>query len=750
MSIKVAEGVVEVTADASDVGKEVARDIDRAQPDVEKSGDSLGNRMASGLGKGLLVVGEVVGKAMLAATGAVAVGIGVIAVKGVQFNAAMQNYQAAFTPLLGGADQAQAKLAELSAFAAATPFEMTGLAKASQTMLAFGEDSQKLLPDLKMLGDISQGNQEKLDGLALVFGQVQSQGKLMGQDVYQMINQGFNPLVEISKMTGESMSDLKGRMEDGAISFDEVRAAMQHATSEGGQFYDAMALGSRTLTGAWSSTQDGANILSGALTASLTPALTGILNDGINPLLGGLVDLVNGTEGAQATIDTASANLITGISNLGPAVQSIFSNLGVLLAAVGPSLSEALGYIVTGLVSVLPSVITFAGQLILTLITAIAGAAPMLVETAVPLLLGFVGSLVGMLPMLIQTGFDILLALVNGVTASLPTLIPQVVTAIVGSLLTLFAPGNLTALLDAGLALLMGLVNGILTALPTLIAALPSIIVGIVSFLQTALPTLMEAGVALLSALVTNMPVIVQAVVNAIPQIITGLMLALTASIPQLITAGVKLLVSLITDLPTIIQTIVTAGPKIVVAIINEFRKPETLKKFADSGQELIKGLWEGISDMASWIKGKIEGFGAGILNNLKSFFGIKSPSRVLRDEVGKMLGMGLAEGITGTTGLVSAAAMGLGAAARDGVGTMGIATMGVQIGGGVTGDGVDPFDFGRPPGFPPSGASGGSSMAASGGGNTYQLNQRIESVDPELGARQAARAFEEFTGVRG
>ena len=77
--------------------------------------------------------------------------------------------------------------------AAKTPFEMGDLASASQTLLSFGDDANKVQGHLKMLGDISLGNKEKFNGLALVFGQVQSQGKLMGQDHLQMINAGFNP-----------------------------------------------------------------------------------------------------------------------------------------------------------------------------------------------------------------------------------------------------------------------------------------------------------------------------------------------------------------------------------------------------------------------------------------------------------------------------------------------------------------------------------------------------------------------------
>jgi len=208
----------------------------------------------------------------------VAVGVGVVGGAvvgiGVKYNAEMEQYKAGLTTLLGSAEQAEKTLADLKSFAAKTPFELTDLAQASNTLLAFGEDVNNLMPDLKMLGDISLGNQEKFKSLALVFGQVQSQGKLMGQDLLQMINAGFNPLKVISEQTGESMSDLKEKMAEGQISFEMVAEAMRVATSEGGQFYNAMETQSKTLTGQISTLKDNVNALFGEMTTGLSENLT--------------------------------------------------------------------------------------------------------------------------------------------------------------------------------------------------------------------------------------------------------------------------------------------------------------------------------------------------------------------------------------------------------------------------------------------------------------------------------------------
>lgn len=110
--------------------------------------------------------------------------------------------------------------------------------KEAKTMLAFGVATDKIMPSLKMLGDIAMGDKQRMESLALVFGQTRSAGKLMGQDLLQYINAGFNPLKELSEMTKKPYDQLKKLSEQGKISADMVEAAFVHATSAGGRFYD--------------------------------------------------------------------------------------------------------------------------------------------------------------------------------------------------------------------------------------------------------------------------------------------------------------------------------------------------------------------------------------------------------------------------------------------------------------------------------------------------------------------------------
>lgn len=167
----------------------------------------------------------------------------------IQVRAEMHGLEASFTSLLQSGSKAKTLLAELTKFGAETPTELADLAKASQTLLSFGVSGEKIMPIIKQLGDISGGSGEKMQGLALAFAQMSSTGKLMGQDLLQMINQGFNPLQEISRTTGRSMKELKEAMSQGAISVDMVADAFRTATEEGGLFYKNLEGQSATLRG---------------------------------------------------------------------------------------------------------------------------------------------------------------------------------------------------------------------------------------------------------------------------------------------------------------------------------------------------------------------------------------------------------------------------------------------------------------------------------------------------------------------
>lgn len=155
----------------------------------------------------------------------------------------------AFNTFLGSAAKGKALLAELTKFSIVTPFSPDQVNNAAKSLLAFGVQGKEVIPILKMLGDVSSGTGKDLGEMAIIFGQIKSTGRLMGQDLLQLINAGFNPLQVISEKTGKSMRSLKDDMEKGLISFDMVSDAFKTATSEGGLFFNLMEKQSQTIGG---------------------------------------------------------------------------------------------------------------------------------------------------------------------------------------------------------------------------------------------------------------------------------------------------------------------------------------------------------------------------------------------------------------------------------------------------------------------------------------------------------------------
>ena len=190
--------------------------------------------------------------------GGLAIGAGftMLAKTGIEAAMAMETLTAQFNVMAGSSERAANLIKDISEFAARTPFSKMGLADAGKTLMAFGMQSENVVPTLQMLGDVAGADQNKLKGLALVFGQIQSTGRLMGQDLLQLINQGFNPLTVLSQKTGMSMADLKKAMEQGAISADMVTLAFKAATAEGGLFYGNLQAQSETLQGRISTLKD--------------------------------------------------------------------------------------------------------------------------------------------------------------------------------------------------------------------------------------------------------------------------------------------------------------------------------------------------------------------------------------------------------------------------------------------------------------------------------------------------------------
>ncbi len=170
--------------------------------------------------------------------------------------AGMEMLQMQFETLTKSSETAKGLIQDFRKEAQKSPLTTQDYAQAAQKMLTVGRSAEEIMPTLRMLGDVSMGNGLKFERLSLAYSQVIAKGRLMGQENNQLAESGFNPLAQISKKTGESMATLMKRMEDGAISSDEVTQAFKDATSAGGLFFQAIQKGAATMEGKLAATRD--------------------------------------------------------------------------------------------------------------------------------------------------------------------------------------------------------------------------------------------------------------------------------------------------------------------------------------------------------------------------------------------------------------------------------------------------------------------------------------------------------------
>lgn len=156
----------------------------------------------------------------------------------------------------GGAKETTATIDRMMQFAAETPLNIPEVLQGARTLYQYQAAGEDVTQTMRMLGDVVSGDPDRFRRMVLAYGQVRQAGRLMGQEVLQMVNAGFNPLFVISQATGRSMDYLRRAMRDGRISFDLVRQSMLLATQAGGMFHDRMRRVAQTVPGLWSNLKD--------------------------------------------------------------------------------------------------------------------------------------------------------------------------------------------------------------------------------------------------------------------------------------------------------------------------------------------------------------------------------------------------------------------------------------------------------------------------------------------------------------
>lgn len=279
--------------------------------------------------------------------------------------------------------------------------------------------------------------------------------------------------------------------------------------------------------------------------------------------------------------------------NVIPIAEEALMGVAELINELLPEIVEEIPVI---LEEFLPILVEAGTNLLTGLITGITENLDMLVPTILSCIMTIVNVIIENLPLILQMGMQLIIQLMLGLAQKAPDLVPQITDMII-TMLEIFNE-NFDQFVLAGIQLILGLIEGLIKSIPTIIENLPTILLAIVNFFSAS--KLINAGINLLKGLGTGL-------INGIPNLLSNI-------------------------------------PKIIGNMVTSF-KNNGIRAFKDIGINLVKGLWNGINNAKDWVLDKIKGFGSAILNGIKSFFGISSPSKLMKDEVGKYIAEGVGVG---------------------------------------------------------------------------------------------------------
>ena len=300
----------------------------------------------------------------------------------------------------------------------------------------------------------------------------------------------------------------------------------------------------------------------------------------------------------------AIENLARGVSEVAPSIlDGLIQMFERLAPEIPKALSKALPQIVNATTDILNSIV----DILPNLMKAFEDSAPMILEAFISIFMQLSTALLEMLPQIFQLGIDLIVQFVNGISSQLPVLIPQIISTIIEMFGIISNQENLDKIAEAGVNLLMALIKGIINSIPLLKQNSDITLETILNVFTGGGVLIFRIGLALIKAL--------------------GNALLDAASYP------------------------INAAKDIIKKIINSIKSG--IKDIGNVGKDLINGLWQGIQDRWNKIKGKVKDLGSGIVKKFKDVFGIKSPSRVFRDQIGRYLPLGMEEGFDDELGKV-------------------------------------------------------------------------------------------------
>lgn len=585
---------------------------------ADQASDALDDAGKSALTFGDALKANVLGDMITSGLRALGNGLKSAFSTGLSYNSTLETYTTSFEVMSGSAEKATETVERLADIAATTPFEMPDLANVTQLLMNYGFTADEAIDRMTMLGDISQGNAEKMQSIATAYGQMSSAGKVQLEDIKQMIENGFNPLQEISKTTGESMESLYERISDGAVSVDEITASMQRATSEGGQYFQSMEKQSQTFDGQLSTLKDNINSALGDTFQSVSTTLTEEVFPALNDAIG--------------SIDFAAIG-----ENIGNALSFILEN-GDTIAAVVAAIGAA--FLTWNITSILASM----GGLLPAIATGISAVTTALAANPFGLIATAIVGVVTALTVLWNTNEGFRTAVIE-IWESIKTAFAEAWVAIQGawaSAVQFFQDiwAGIQSAFSTAYEFLSNAFNSAWSAIQSAWSNVVGFFQGIWSGIQSAFSSVQSFFSNAFSAAWNA--------VQSVWSTVTGFFQGVWSGIQSAFSGVQSFFSNAFNSAKNAVQSAWSGITGFFSGKWAEIKGvfSDVWSFFSNIGSNIVNGIKSGISNAWNSLTGFISDKVSGLVNSAKSKLGIASPSRVFRDQIGLMIVRGLAVGI--------------------------------------------------------------------------------------------------------
>ena len=347
--------------------------------------------------------------------------------------------------------------------------------------------------------------------------------------------------------------------------------------------------------------------------------------------------------GSTGSMKSAWQNLVTGIADDNADFETLVNNLVESIVGKngeGGFINNMLPRIQTALDGIVKMVVSLTDTLL-----------PQIVVIGTDLITNLVGSINESLPALLDSASVILDTLIGGIVSLLPTLIPVAVSLIETLISSILE--NLPMILEAGILMLVSLTQGIASMLPELIPLAINAVLNLVDTLLDNIDLVIDAGIELTLGLAEGLIYAIPDLIDKAPVIITKLVNAIISNFPKIVTMAGELIGKMASGLIVAIPKLLTAIPEIIAQLVGGFFRFEG--EVQSIGSNLVSGIWEGISGSFEWIRDKITGWANDVTDYFKKMFGINSPSKLFKEQIGTNLALGVGEGFTDTMSDVTA-----------------------------------------------------------------------------------------------